>query len=124
MKIPRRNAKVVEQRGGLPPARLHRVTDYIQSHPDENLSLARMAELAKLSPYHFGRLFKQSTGLTPHQYVLGERIRRAKRLLVDTHLTITEVSRQLGFASRAHFTTAFRTRIGTTPKEYRLKQAK
>ena len=124
MKIPRRISKVVEHRGGLPPARLHRVTDYIHAHLDEDLSLSKMAELAKLSPYHFGRLFKQSTGLTPHQYVLGERIWMAKGLLADGRFSITEISRQLGFSSRTHFTTAFRERVGTTPKEYRLAQAK
>ena len=124
MKVPRRISKVVEQRGGLPPARLRRMMDYIGAHLDEDLSLDKLAELVQMSPYHFARLFKQSTGLTPHQYVLGERIWMAKGMLADGRLSITEISRQLGFASRAHFTTVFRKRIGTPPREYRLNQAK
>ena len=124
MKVPRRISKVVEQRGGLPPARLRRMTDYIGSHLDEDLSLDKLAGLVRMSPYHVARLFKQSTGLTPHQYVLGERIWMAKGMLADGRLSITEISRQLGFASRAHFTTVFRKRIGTPPREYRLNQAK
>lgn len=122
MKIPRRISKIFERRGGLPPARLRHVKDYIHSHLDENLSLRKLAELAQMSPYHFGRLFKQSTGLSPHQYVLRQRIAKGRELLGDEHLSIAEISSQLGFASQSHFTTVFRNLAGTTPNHYRQKK--
>jgi AraC family transcriptional regulator len=124
MKAPRRSSKNTEQRAGMPPSRLRRVTDYIHSHLEEPLSLKQMAELAQMSPYHFGRLFKQSTGMTPHKYVLGEKIWLAKGLLTDGFLSITEVSVRCGFSSHSHFTTAFRKWVGMTPREYRLEKIK
>lgn len=116
--------KEQEHRGGLSPGRLRVVMDYIEAHLHEKVSLRRMAELIRMSPYHFGRLFKQSTGLSPHQYFLEQRILKARELLADQRLAITEISQRLGFGSRAHFTTAFRKRVGTTPREYRLKEVK
>lgn len=120
MKQPR----MLEHKGGLPPGKLHRVTDYIRTHLDEGVSLHTMADLLQMSPFHFGRLFKQRTGVSPHQYLLREKIAKAKQLLTDDNLSITEISHRLGFASRAHFTTAFRKLIGATPREYRLKESK
>jgi AraC family transcriptional regulator len=120
MQVPRRIAKIFEHHRGMPPSRLRRVTDYIHSHLDENLTLDKMAELAQMSRYHFGRLFKQSTGLSPHQYLLRQRIAKAKELLADEGLSINEIGHRCGFASRAHFTTAFRKMVRTTPRKYRL----
>jgi AraC family transcriptional regulator len=94
----------------------------MESHLNESLSVRKLAGLAKMSPYHFGRLFKQSTGLSPHQYLLQLRIAKAKELLEDRGLSLAEISSRLGFASRAHFTTVFRKRVGTPPKEFRLRQ--
>lgn len=115
-------SKMIERQGGLPPNNLRRVKEYIQAHLEENISLRRMADLVPMSQYHFGRLFKQSTGLSPHQYVLRQRIAKAKELLADEHLSIGEISHQLGFASRSHFTTVFGNLAGTTPSNYRHKK--
>jgi AraC family transcriptional regulator len=103
----------------LPPYRFRRVIDYIQAHLGEATSLRRLAELAGLSPYHFARLFKRSTGRAPHQYVVWQRIERAKRLLAAGSLPLVQVAFRLGFPSQAHFTTVFRKHVGTTPGAYR-----
>jgi AraC family transcriptional regulator len=104
---------------GLPPARLQRVLEYIQAHLDQELSLAALARIAQMSPYYFSRLFKQSTGLSPHQYILHQRIAWATRLLVEPQLSVAEIAYRIGFASQAHFTTIFRRWMGTTPRQYR-----
>ncbi len=123
MKVPRRTSKnLVEQRGGLTPARLRHVKNYIHSHLNEELSLRELAKLAQLSPYHFGRLFKQSTGLSPHQFVMRQRIAKGRELLAEEYLSIAEIGDQLGFASQSHFTTVFRNLAGTTPSRYRQKK--
>ena len=108
-----------EVTGGLPPGKLQRTIAYIQTHLTEELSLAALAAVVRLSPDHFGRLFKQATGQTPHQYVLRCRIARARQLLTETTLSLSEISYQVGCADQSYFTALFRKYIGTTPKAYR-----
>ena len=108
----------------MSPGRLRHVMNYIETHLEEDLSLRIMADVLEMSPYHFGRLFKQSTGLTPHQYLVRQRIMKARELLAYDRLSVAEIGRRLGFASHTHFSTVFRKLIGTTPREYRLKNAK
>ena len=115
-------SKLLERRGGLPPGKLRRVKDYMEAHLDGDITFRTMAELVHMSPYHFAHLFKQSTGLSPHQYLLHQRIRRATQLLQDARLSIMEISRRLGFRRPAHFTTAFRKVVGIAPSQYRRKQ--
>jgi AraC family transcriptional regulator len=109
-------------RGGLPQARLRRVLEYMQAHLDQELSLMALAAVAQMSPYYFSRLFKQSTGLSPHQYLLHQRVERAKHLLADPRRRIADVSQELGFAAQSHFTTVFRTLVGTTPHAYQKQR--
>jgi AraC family transcriptional regulator len=106
-------------RGGLPQARLRRVLEYMHVHLDQELSLTALAAVAQMSPYHFSRLFKQSTGLSPHQYLLHQRVESAKHLLADPRRKIAEVSDALGFPHQSHFTATFHTLVGITPGEYR-----
>lgn len=110
-------------RGGLTPVQLRRVLDHIEADLGEDTSLRRLAELVRLSPHHFARAFKQSTGLAPHRYVLQRRIARAKEMLSDRQLSLAELGQSLGFASQAHFTTTFRAETGTTPGAYRMRAA-
>jgi AraC family transcriptional regulator len=108
-----------EYRSGLPKYKLQKAIAYINSNLDQNLTLAELAAVVKISPHYFATLFKQSTGLAPHQYVTQCRIERAKLLLANRELGILEVCQQVGFHSQSHFTRVFRKYAATTPKAYR-----
>jgi AraC family transcriptional regulator len=75
--------------------------------------------LANVSPFHFCRSFKQSTGQSPHRYILQLRIEEAQRLLKKTTLAISDVANRLGFSDQSHFTMVFRKLVGTTPARWR-----
>lgn len=102
--------------GGLSEPKLKQVLAYIHDYLDRDLSLAELANVAQLSPYHFARLFKQSTGVAPHQYHIQGRIERAKQLLLARDLSIAEVACAVGFASQGHLNYHFKRIVGTTPK--------
>jgi AraC family transcriptional regulator len=104
---------------GLSQGKLQQVLDYVDSYLDQNLSLTELAALVHTSPYHFARLFKQSTGVPPHQYLNNCRIKKAKQLLAQQDLSILEIAQQVGFQSQSHFTTLFRRSLGVTPTAYR-----
>jgi AraC family transcriptional regulator len=106
--------------GGLPRAALRRVTDYVEENLSGDLTLAELSGVAHMSPFHFSRVFKLSTGLSPHRYVVRRRIERAKRLLADSELPLHEVARAAGFADQSHLARHFRLRLGTTPRSFRL----
>ena len=97
----------------------HRVATYIDRHLADELSIPRLARLARLSPYHFIRAFRASTGLTPHQFVRNRRIERAKVLLVSTPMPVTEICDAVGFRSLGSFSSLFRRMTGETPRRYR-----
>jgi len=105
--------------GRLSEHQLQKVFKYIQDHLEQDIALSDMASALNLSQYHFCRLFKQSTGLTPHQYLTQCRIDRAKHLLQFTQLTITEITFAVGLSNHSSFTRLFRRYVGTTPKEFR-----
>jgi len=92
----------------MPRARLNRVLEYIAAELQEDLSLGVLAEIAGMNLYYFSRLSKQSTGLSPHRYILEQRIRRAQHFLRTSDMTILEASVRTGFADQGHFTKAFR----------------
>ena len=87
--------------GRLSKHKLRHTTEYIEAHLEEALSLTDIAAVAQMSPDHFARLFKHATGRTPHQYIIMCRIERAKRLLMETALPIIDISRQVGFTTKA-----------------------
>ena len=105
--------------GGLPKHKLRRVTEFIEENLEHDLTLAEIAEIAELSPFHFARSFKQATGSTPIQYLTLRRIDLAKRLLVESALPIVEIGLRAGFKNQSHFTTLFRKITAMTPKAYR-----
>ncbi|MBD2776056.1 AraC family transcriptional regulator [Iningainema tapete] len=104
---------------GLPPSKLRLAIEYINDNLSRDLTLAELAAVVKLSPNYFISLFKRSTGLSPHQYVLKCRIEWAKALLAENKLSIIEVCDRVGFQNHSHFTTVFRRLMGTTPRAYR-----
>ena len=108
-----------ERPGGLPRAALRRVLDRVEDGLAGNLSLAELAREANLSPHHFARLFKESTGLPPHRYVVGRRVERAKGLLARTDLPIADISRRAGFATQAQLNHHLKRLLGLTPAAYR-----
>jgi len=103
----------------LSPLKLRRTTAYIQAHLEHELSLTELAAVVQMSPAHFARIFKRATGRSPHQYVLLCRIERAKGLLTETALPLSEISLQVGCRDQSYFTALFRRHVGTTPKAYR-----
>ncbi|MBW4685148.1 MAG: AraC family transcriptional regulator [Komarekiella atlantica HA4396-MV6] len=101
---------------GLPHRQLQQVIDYIHAHLDQNLGLAELAALIPMSPHYFSQLFKQSTGMTPHKYVIHCRVERAKELLLNREMAIAEIARLVGFASQSHLNFQFKRLLGVTPK--------
>ena len=116
----RRVAPVV-YKGGLTRNRLKRVLDYIAAYLDENISLAQLAAIAGMSPHYFSELFKRSTGHAPHNYVLMQRIERAKQHLRDPKRTVIDAGLDAGFQNPSHFARMFRKLVGTTPSTYRAE---
>ena len=105
-------------RGGLAAWQRTRVTDYVEEHLAGSVLLSQLAEVARLSPFHFSRAFKQSFGLPPLRYVTSRRIERAKTLLAaDTSITLVGLA--VGFGETSSFTTAFRRHTGVTPTAFR-----
>lgn len=106
--------------GGLSARQLKRATDYIGDNlASGRLSLAVVASEAGYSPGHFSKLFREATGLSPHQYVIAQRVERAKALLVGTDLPLFEVARLCGFSHQQHLTTHFKRLTGATPARFR-----
>jgi len=105
-------------RGGLAPWQQTRVTDFVEEHLAENVLLSQLADVVRLSPFHFSRAFKQSFGQPPLRYVTGRRIERAKTLLAG-ETSITQVGLAVGFGETSSFTTAFRRHTGVTPSVFR-----
>jgi len=112
-------AKIAIQNAGLPAVRLKRVLAYIDTHLDENITLAELARNVNLSVYYFATLFRRSTGLSPHRYILHRRVIRARELLRNTNLSVLDVSLDLGFQHQNNFARAFRRVTGMTPTYFR-----
>lgn len=111
---------LLREADALPPTqKLRQVIEFITDNPEENLAISKLADLAALSQRHFQRSFKQLTSKTPHQFVLEQRLERAKLLLETTRLPLVEVALRCGFASQSHLTSQFRLSTGKTPGQFR-----
>ena len=105
--------------GGLSPRQLNQVLAYIDAYLENNIKLTDLSELLNISQFHFSRLFKQSLGLSPHQYVTQQRVEKAKKLLHNHDRLITDIALECGFNSHSHLTKKFRQLTGMTPKQFR-----
>jgi AraC family transcriptional regulator len=106
-------------RVGIVDRRLRRAIEFMHDNCGRELSLAEIAGAAYLSEFHFARLFKKITGATPHAYLASLRIEKARRLLAESDLPITDVGAQVGYNSQSHFTKVFREATGLTPRAFR-----
>ena len=104
---------------GLTDQQMRRVMDFVQAHLEQDLSLESLAHQTGFSPYHFTRLFRHATGESPHQFVLRQRIERARHLLKERDVPLAHVARESGFADQSHFTQVFKRQFGLTPRAYR-----
>jgi AraC family transcriptional regulator len=107
------------RRSSLPAWKIVRIVDHIRRNLGAPLTLAELADLVGLSEFHFCRAFRDATGQTPYQRVVQERLAMAEHLLAVSDLSVQEIARQVGFASQAHFTTAFRRQKGEPPARFR-----
>ena len=107
----------------LPGWQQKKLTQYIEEHLADEVSLSSLAQLVHLSPYHFSRAFKQSFGMPPHRYLTSRRIERAKALLAGHNWSVTEIGLEVGFSEASSFTNAFRKFTGETPTGYRRSLA-
>jgi AraC family transcriptional regulator len=107
-------------RRGLPRHKLRAAIEYIEGHLDSEIALEDLAAVAHLSAYHFARLFRASTGLPPHRYVIARRVERAKQLLRGgDDLSLAQVAARVGFWDQGHFTRHFKRLVGVTPGRFR-----
>jgi AraC family transcriptional regulator len=115
----RRSDELELSRVGLVDRRIRRSVELMQAQLDQDLSLKALAAASYLSPFHFSRLFKKLTGVTPHNYLAAMRATRAQLLLAETEMSITQIGARVGYLSASHFSKAFRLATGTTPREFR-----
>ena len=114
-----RHRPVQIYRGGLGSARLRRIKELVHAKLEDDLSLDEMAQSVGLSTAHFARMFRKSTGQTPHQFVLRQRLERAKAMLRAPDARVLDVAVACGFKTQQHFAQVFREVWGVSPTEYR-----
>lgn len=107
-----------EWNGGLTRRQLAQALDFVHANFAQDVPLTTLASVAGLSPYHFARLFKQSTGLAPHQYLIRVRVERARGLMLHSNESITSIATQVGFCDQSHFSTHFKRIYGVTPRTF------
>jgi AraC family transcriptional regulator len=110
---------IQERSPGLTRRQVQGVTDFVLAHLDQDISLEELAEQTGFSPYHFARLFRRTTGESPHQFVLRQRIEKACHLLKTTDMPLAHIALESGFANQSHFTRIFKRSLGITPRAYR-----
>lgn len=107
------------QQSALSPRKLQEIKQFVAHHLAENISGAELAAVAGLNHDHFIRVFKQSTDQTPHQYLIEQRVERAKQLMRTTALPLSEIALSCGFSDQSHLGVQFRLSTGSTPKQFR-----
>lgn len=119
-KYANKQPQLIDNSDGLAPYKLKQILNYIGDRLSEEVSVEAMANYLDLSPFHFCREFKKSVGLTPHKYIMQQRVEMAKILLKkERNLPLAEVALDCGFYNQSHFGRVFKSYVGTTPKRYR-----
>jgi AraC family transcriptional regulator len=114
-----RHRSVQRYRGGLGSGRLRRIKEFVDAKMEDDLTLCEMAQSVELSTAHFSRMFRKSTGETPHQFLLRQRVERAKEMLRSADARVMDVAVACGFKTQQHFAQVFRHVCGASPTEYR-----
>jgi AraC family transcriptional regulator len=114
-----RHGSLRTYRGGLGCARLRRIKEFVDAKMEDELTLCEMAQSVELSTAHFSRMFRKSTGESPHHFVMRHRVERAKEMLRAAELRVLDVAVACGFKTQQHFARAFRRICGVSPTEYR-----
>lgn len=110
---------VQERSQGLTRRQVQGVTDFILAHLSQDISLEALAQQIGFSPYHFARLFRQTTGESPHQFILRQRVEKARHLLKTTDMPLAHIAMESGFANQSHFTRIFKRHFDLTPRAFR-----
>jgi AraC family transcriptional regulator len=111
---------VTPKNRSLTSKQLQQAVDYIHTNLDRDLSLFQIAKVINISPTYFASLFKRATGTSPHQYVIKQRVEKAKLMLSKTDMAIADIALQVGFSSQSHLTQQFKRLTGVTPRQVRL----
>ena len=101
--------------GSICPPRLKQVLDYIEAHLGQLCHLSDLAQTASMRPFYFARLFKNTMGVSPHNYVTMRRIERAKAMLCRSHISVLEIGIRVGYLDPKHFRVVFRREVGVSP---------
>ncbi|MBE9111194.1 helix-turn-helix transcriptional regulator [Nodosilinea sp. LEGE 07298] len=112
------NHRTLDCNGGLAQHKLKLVTDYINNYLERELSLKELAAIAQMSQYHFCRAFKQATGFSPHQYLIRQRVERAKQLLKKGGMSLSAAAIACGFTHQSHLHRHFKRLTGVTPTTF------
>jgi AraC family transcriptional regulator len=108
-------------RGGLPPRILRRISEYVDDNIEQRIPLEMLAKIANLSVSYFVRAFKQSVGVTPHDYLVRRRVQLTMDLLLRTDMPLSEIAHAAGFADQSHCARRFRQHVGMSPRDYRWR---
>jgi AraC family transcriptional regulator len=114
----RQGARALSHKDQLPPRKVRLAMEYIRDRITQDLALKDIAAAVGLSPFHFARLFKRSTGLSPHQYVVRQRVELARQLIVRGDRPLESIAQQTGFYDQSHLTLHFKRVCGLTPRAY------
>ena len=109
--------------GGLPASKVRRVIAFIENNLHRELRLEELAAVTHMSPYHFARLFKRATGVSPHRFVVRRRTDAATALLIESTTSIGSIARAVGLRTASHFAATVRRITGRTPSAHRVRRA-